>query len=114
MRDRINHPDHYTHGGLECIQAIEAALGPQGAMDYCRGNAMKYLWRCMYKKNTLKDLQKAEWYIQRAQQYVGNLPTSTVTENSVRWEAAKKDGRTHWVDTSNRVRAIANGPEGQE
>lgn len=110
-RDRINHPDHYTQGDIECIQAIEAALGKDGALAYCRGAAIKYLWRCLYKKSPQKDLQKAEWYCKRAQLYVGETPTSMNRQNFLK---AVNEGRAHWVDTSNRVRPISNPPEGDE
>ena len=63
--DPVNHPRHYTAGAVECIDAIEAALGPEGFVAYCRGNALKYCWRGPLK-NGLEDLAKAVWYLQRA------------------------------------------------
>lgn len=63
--DAVNHPKHYTNGGIECIDAIEAALGPEGAAMFCRGNAQKYLWRAGLKGPLLEDLQKARWYLNR-------------------------------------------------
>jgi hypothetical protein len=66
MDEEVNHPPHYTQGDIECIQGIEAALGPLGAYNYCKGAAIKYLWRCDYKGNTKTDLEKASWYIARA------------------------------------------------
>jgi hypothetical protein len=60
--DAIN-PSHYKQGGIECIDAIKAALG-EGFPDYLRGNVMKYLWR--YKeKGGVDDLKKAAWYVDR-------------------------------------------------
>jgi hypothetical protein len=63
--DPVNHPPHYTQGDIECIDAIRAALGRDGFIAYCRGNAMKYIWRCNHK-NGVEDMHKAEWYINRA------------------------------------------------
>jgi len=63
--DAVNHPPHYTAGEIECIDAIRAALGREGFIAYCRGNAIKYLWRCEHKGGT-EDLRKAAWYLDRA------------------------------------------------
>ena len=46
--DMVNHPPHYNKEGIECIDAISAALGP-GMEFYLQGNIMKYLWRYRYK-----------------------------------------------------------------
>jgi hypothetical protein len=62
--EAVNHPPHYTQGAVECIDALEAALGPDGFRAYCRGAALKYLWRTDLK-NGQEDLQKARWYINR-------------------------------------------------
>lgn len=65
--DPVNHPAHYTHSGeIECIDAIRAALGDEGFIAFCRGNALKYLWRCEHKGHTEQDLLKAEWYVKQA------------------------------------------------
>jgi hypothetical protein len=64
--DSVNHPAHYTSGDIECIEAIEAALGTTGFVDYCKGNAIKYLWRAGLKWDAKEDLQKAAWYANRA------------------------------------------------
>jgi hypothetical protein len=77
--DLVNHPDHYQ-GKVECIDAIEGALGIDGFIDHCRGTAMKYIYRAGRKSNskrskkkslkgkdtTVQDLQKAVWYLERA------------------------------------------------
>ena len=59
--DMVNSPAHYNQSGIECIDAIEAALGPDGFKYYLQGNIMKYLWRYRYKNGT-EDLKKAQWY----------------------------------------------------
>ena len=65
MVDMVNHPPHYqSDSGIECIDAIRAALGSDGFIAYCRGNAMKYVWR--EKINAAEDLRKAEFYLDRA------------------------------------------------
>lgn len=63
--DNVNHPAHYTQGGIETVVAIEAATEKlSGFEGFCAGNAMKYLWRHDFKNGT-EDLKKAVWYIDR-------------------------------------------------
>jgi hypothetical protein len=60
MPDMVNHPQHYTQhpSGVETIQITEH-------MNFCLGNAIKYILRCDHKGEPLQDLQKAAWYLQR-------------------------------------------------
>lgn len=61
--DMVNHPPHYTAGGIECIDALEAAtIGLRGIEAVCTANAIKYLWRWK-QKGGKQDLEKAIWYI---------------------------------------------------
>lgn len=70
--DMVNKPPHYqTDNGIECIDAIRAALGLDGFIAYCRGNAIKYGWRAGKKDETAQDLRKAAWYLERAAQELG-------------------------------------------
>lgn len=62
--DMVNHPPHYQ-GKVECIDAIESALGPDGFAAYCRGNAIKYAFRAGRKGDAKLDLAKAIWYLAR-------------------------------------------------
>lgn len=63
--DKVNHPSHYTQGGIECIDAIKAAVvGLTGIEAVCIGNVIKYIWRWKYK-NGLEDLKKARWYLDK-------------------------------------------------
>lgn len=63
--DAVNHPEHYTKGGVECIDAIDAAVtGLVGMEAVCTAQVMKYLWRWKHK-NGLQDLQKAQWFLTR-------------------------------------------------
>jgi len=61
--DMVNSPPHYNESGIECIDAIAAALG-EGFEFYLQGNIMKYLWRYRYKNGT-EDLKKARWYMDK-------------------------------------------------
>ena len=60
MNDTVNHPKHYTKhpSGVECIQITEH-------MNFCLGNAIKYIWRADLKNDSVEDLKKAIWYINR-------------------------------------------------
>lgn len=63
--DPVNHPSHYTAGGIECIQAIEAALSQYiDPVDACFiGQVIKYVWRAPLKGHYLEDFQKAAFYL---------------------------------------------------
>jgi len=71
MTDQINHPPHYTRSGLEPIDAIEAWFP---GIDYHLANTVKYIARAGHKVEPgetpesmrLKDLRKAQWYLNRA------------------------------------------------
>jgi hypothetical protein len=60
MSDTVNHPAHYTRhpSGVECIQITEH-------FNFCRGNALKYIWRASDKGHEVEDLKKAVWYLER-------------------------------------------------
>ena len=61
-KDEVNHPDHYTQGGIECIDCIRASMPPEGFQDYCKGNVIKYIHRWRFKGG-VQDLHKAEVYL---------------------------------------------------
>ena len=60
MLQNVNHPKHYTShpSKIECIQVTEH-------MNFCCGNAVKYIWRADLKHDAIEDLEKAIWYLQR-------------------------------------------------
>lgn len=70
MSDLVEHPSHYNAGSVETIDAIKSALG-DAFLDYCRGNVLKYVWRCRHKGSLIEDLRKAakylEWAIEEAE-----------------------------------------------
>ncbi len=67
--DLVNHPPHYTVGGIETIDFIEAK-----GLGYHLGNVVKYIARSAHKGATLEDLKKARWYLDRA---IANAERST-------------------------------------
>lgn len=60
--DNVNHPAHYTFGNIEVIDFIE-----DKELGFHLGNAVKYISRAGRKNpdNTIEDLRKAVWYINR-------------------------------------------------
>jgi hypothetical protein len=59
---QINHPSHYggENNEYEAIKVIEA-----WELDFCLGNAVKYISRAGKKDDLVQDLKKAQWYIDR-------------------------------------------------
>lgn len=55
-------PDRYSHGDIECIDAIRAALSPEEFRGFCKGNVLKYVWREQFKGGDV-DIKKARAYI---------------------------------------------------
>ena len=60
QHDAVNNPAHYTAGGIETIDFIEAKK-----LGYNLGNVVKYITRAGHKGNQLEDLRKAQWYLTR-------------------------------------------------
>lgn len=58
--DPVNSPSHYIGRQWECIDIIEAL-----ALDFHRGNALKYIARHRQKGGD-QDIAKALWYLKRA------------------------------------------------
>ncbi len=56
----VNSPPHYTShpSGIEAIDICEHT-------GFNVGSAMKYLWRAGLKFDTIEDLEKAQWYLNR-------------------------------------------------
>ena len=61
--DLVNHPDHYTQGSIEYIDAARAMLGSEGFISLCQGTAAKYIWRHKHKNKPIEDLEKARVYL---------------------------------------------------
>lgn len=69
----VEHPSHYTSGGIECIDAMKAMLaGYEQAKiatkfywHFLSGQILKYLWRWPLKERPLQDLKKARWYLDK-------------------------------------------------
>lgn len=63
--DPVNHPNHYTSGGIECIDAIKASMTPIEYAGFLKGQVLKYAWRYRLKGKPVQDLKKARFYLDR-------------------------------------------------
>lgn len=73
MADMVNHPNHYTQGGIELIDVMEAKMGTREFEGYLQGAIIKYVFRYHHKGNPVQDLKKAEWYLRRLIEYRQNI-----------------------------------------
>lgn len=76
--DPVLCPAHYDKGGIECLDAIDAAIeGLEGREAHYTACAIKYLWRWPHKGQKVQDLLKARRYIDRLVCYIeGQDPAS--------------------------------------
>lgn len=63
--DLVNHPPHYTVGGIETIDYMKAKSTKEEFLGHLRLTAMKYLSRVGHKGDALEDYKKAQWYLNR-------------------------------------------------
>jgi hypothetical protein len=68
----VDHPSHYNVGKIEVITAID-----DWKLDFCLGNAVKYIARANHKGHKIDDLKKAIWYLNHAIEREIVEPTAT-------------------------------------
>ena len=80
FEDAVNHPSHYKMTlpdgePLEAIDVIQAVLGDEGTLAYCRGAALKYQLRAGRKSGNemQQELEKATWYLNHASGILSDL-----------------------------------------
>lgn len=81
MSTAVNHPPHYNTGKIEVIEFIE-----DKQLGFHLGNAVKYISRAGKKDPTkyVEDLQKAQWYLQRAMELTQAEPRRPNEMNEVK------------------------------
>ena len=84
VEDMINHPKHYTHASIECIDITSK-------LSFSHGNAIKYLWRCGYKGDDRENIGKALFYIDRLIKEYEASPYKTRLKRW--WELRSRDKR---------------------
>jgi hypothetical protein len=84
MFDPVTRPKHYTThpSGVECITVTEH-------MNFCLGNAVKYIWRAGEKGDIIEDLKKARWYLDRE---IARLLQPKPEQKEPRYMSARFDG----------------------
>lgn len=63
MSSQVQHPPHYTAGGIEVIDILRAKLTPEQYRGSLKANVLKYLFREQHKGSSLQDLKKAQQYL---------------------------------------------------
>lgn len=63
--EMVDHPKHYKNGKFECIDVMVEIFGIEATQHFCLLNAFKYNWRCKQKGNTMEDVKKANWYLEK-------------------------------------------------
>ena len=55
---QVNQPKHYQGDRMNALDVIDAFK-----LNFCLGNAVKYVLRCEHKDNKVQDPEKAIWYL---------------------------------------------------
>lgn len=78
MSDPVNHPPHYrATSGIEAIDVVEGY-----ELNFRLGNCVTYILRADRKGESLKDLKKARWYLER--EIVKREPVSSAPDIDLR------------------------------
>ena len=74
QKDMVNSPSHYTRGTQEVIDIIEEAIqdAPDVKAGMLQAQTLKYLLRLWLKGNAPQDAEKAQWYLTRLIDHLGN------------------------------------------
>ena len=97
--DNVKSPSHYCKGGMECIDAIKAAVSDiaDPFEAYCTGNIIKYIWR-WNDKNGVEDLNKAKQYADIIISYREGNPATDTTHQFTDEEAQDLFGKENTED----------------
>lgn len=69
--DIVNHPNHYTNGGMECIDEMILVFGKDIVANFCLCNVWKYRYRAT-SKNGEEDIKKSHWYMNKYKELMSN------------------------------------------
>ena len=79
--EMVNHPSHYNHGKLECIDIMEDVFGIDETKAFCKLNAFKYLVRAELKGKEVEDIDKALWYLNKHQELAKKQNVERIIDN---------------------------------
>ena len=114
MTDMVNHPAHYNDaGGVECIDAIQAALTPDEFRGMLKGNIMKYLWRERLKGGN-EDLAKARWYLDKLLEEYDRREVYLAGEEDFQQELEADLAYQAWLDEMDARYEANRGRDGAE
>lgn len=67
FREAVDHPAHYTAGGIETYDFMKAKLTTEELRGYLKGSIYKYLSRANIKHGDggNVDCRKAKWFMDR-------------------------------------------------
>ncbi len=65
----VNQPKHYQGEGMTALDVIDSFQ-----LNFCLGNAVKYILRCEHKENKVQDLEKAIFYLKHEIEKHGRNP----------------------------------------
>ena len=68
--DMVNSPPHYTQGGIETIDYIQAKLTAEEFRGYLKGSCIKYSSRLGQKDVIEQDAGKLGWYANKIKETV--------------------------------------------
>jgi hypothetical protein len=105
--DPVHRPSHYTSGAVECIDAIEAALGPEGFIAFLRGQVIKYNWRLGRKDAPPQDAGKAKWYMDKLAERCGSSILKSHSEWGEEKARAKRVAEQNLAATSQSIQGAA-------
>jgi len=95
--DMVNHPAHYEGAtSLECIDTMILIFGKEDVYTGCLFNVYKYLWRYKIKGKPGEDLEKAEWYLNKAEAI--RLPQSGTYKERLLRELLEKTKDNYYAD----------------
>ena len=109
MTDEINTPAHYTQGGIECIDAIEAQLTRTEFIGFLRGQIAKYNWRMGLKGSVLVDVQKCQWYCNKLNQILSNIEPVVLQPKNMKYKLTEETLQHEGV-TLYRIQALVDIP----